>query len=435
MQENAELVKEVLTRILVKFLICVGDLSRYQIEYDPAGCPRLAHKYYQMALYLTPSNGMPLNQLGTLYGSENYGCDAAFYYLYSLSCLEQFPSARVNLKLLFSKNRKRYEEIKSAKFIDREKCADFELRIKEIKKFLVLFLHIIDLVLSGDHDLAGNLQLQELCQVCLQDFNSFMFYRPDQNAAKLSYLPDELVFKLTMTILMSIEQLKGGKRTQGYPTKTMSNVYFTTVAFALIFFSHIVNHTIIRLQEAILGKKDKPILNCDEEDDEEEVNNEAKEDKSEDESLSDKEEPTKKKIHLLYGNRRRKHNSDSETSESRLSGDDSSENELRSQGSHRPTRSKKNKKSEKFLNREDLSETELNDFSTESNSRDNSESDSSLSSSSSESSKPHKQGNKNENKAPLQVTYYCKFISIFDKETFKFSPIKTLRLFFYGYEC
>lgn len=113
LQENTELLKEVLSRILHKFLICLGDLGRYQIEYDPNGCNKLAFKYYQMALILLPSNGMPLNQLGTLYGSENYGCDAAYYYLYCLSCSEPFLSARENLKLVFSKNRKRYEEIKS----------------------------------------------------------------------------------------------------------------------------------------------------------------------------------------------------------------------------------------------------------------------------------------------------------------------------------
>jgi hypothetical protein len=105
-QENRDLLKEVATRILHKFLICLGDLARYQIEYDPSGCTKLAYKYYQMSLILMPSNGMPLNQLGTLYGSENYGCDAAYYYLYCLCCSDPFLSASENLRLLFAKNRK-----------------------------------------------------------------------------------------------------------------------------------------------------------------------------------------------------------------------------------------------------------------------------------------------------------------------------------------
>lgn len=142
-----------------------------------------------MSLLLLPSNGMPLNQLGTLYGSDNYGCDAAYYYLYSLSCTDPFVGARENLKLLFAKNRKRYDEIRAKSFLDKSKLSDYELdelRTKEIKKFLVLFLHVIDAILSqtlifsstnSQPQQIDNQQLQELCQVCLQQFNSCMFYQ------------------------------------------------------------------------------------------------------------------------------------------------------------------------------------------------------------------------------------------------------------------
>ncbi len=116
-QENElQLLKETITRILHRFLLCLGDLARYQIEYDPSGCNKLAYKYYQMSLIILPKNGMPLNQLGTLYGSENYGCDAAYYYLYCLSCTEPFLNARENLRILFVKNRNRYEEIVKVNF-------------------------------------------------------------------------------------------------------------------------------------------------------------------------------------------------------------------------------------------------------------------------------------------------------------------------------
>jgi protein SMG5 len=77
--ENADLLREVLMRIIHKLLLCLGDLARYQIEYDPNASPKLAQKYYQMSLILLPNSGMPLNQLGTLYDMENYGCDATYY--------------------------------------------------------------------------------------------------------------------------------------------------------------------------------------------------------------------------------------------------------------------------------------------------------------------------------------------------------------------
>ena len=139
----------------------------------------------------------------------------------------------------------------------------------------VLFLRIIDSIMVSSSTilssqtnnksvLISNHQLQELCQLCLQEFNACMFYTINRECAssapneeKLSYLSDELVFKLTMTILMTIEQLKGRTSSQGGPKTSM---YFTAVAFALVFFSHIVNHTIIRLQESLLNlnKKNSP---------------------------------------------------------------------------------------------------------------------------------------------------------------------------------
>jgi hypothetical protein len=186
---------------------------------------------------LLPSNGISLNQLGTLFGSENYGCDAAYYYLYCLNCTDPFLSAKENLKILFSKNRKRFEEIKTKKFIDRNKLAEYqlnELRNKEIKKFLVTFLYVIDVLLSQSTQI-DNQNFQELCQLCLQEFNSCMFYRKLENSDNKSdnmlyYLSDELVFKLTVIILMTIENLKSNKRAivASNSPKTPSSLYFSS---------------------------------------------------------------------------------------------------------------------------------------------------------------------------------------------------------------
>lgn len=392
--EKSELLKEILTRMLHKFLICLGDLARYQIEYDPNGCTKLAYKYYQQSLILLHSNGMPLNQLGTLYCSENYGCDAAYYYLYCLSCTEPFMSARENLRLLFLKNRKRYDEIKSNKFIDKTRLADYdlnELRTREIKKFLVSFLRIIDIILSSSslfssisNETVTNHQLQELCQLCLQDFNSCMFYLNSSHNEKLSYLSDELVFKLLMTIVMSLEQLKNKRflldGTQS--SKAPTSFYFTTVAFALVFFSHIVNHTIIRLQESLLNlKQNKSMLTLKSEDDyqDDESTETTKHDdsdrqetmsrisKSSSSSSRDKSPKTlnKKNVRLLYGYRRRKHNSDSDTNESTFEDEDiGEEKSIKQRNSKLKINRKKN--IAKFLDRDNLSETELNDLSDDS---------------------------------------------------------------------
>jgi hypothetical protein len=390
--------------MLHKFLICLGDLARYQIEYDPSGSTKLAYKYYQQSLILLYTNGMPLNQLGTLYCSENYGCDAAYYYLYCLSCVEPFMSAKENLRLLFIKNRKRYDEIKTKNKQDTNNNKLNELRTIEIKKFLVSFLRIIDLVLTSSSLFSSNNnnsatkvvitnhQLQELCQICLQEFNSCMFYKYNSNDdEKLSYLSDELVFKLTMTILMSLEQLKNKRyilpSTAAAAAATtaekshQNSFYFTIVAFALVFFSHIVNHTIIRLQESLLDFKVKKtdLITSENLQDDIDLPGEnlikstdieimSKSSSSSARSKSPK-TTTTNKSRLIYGHRRRKHNSDSDTNDESTFEDldETNPDEAnKSSSNRRPTRSSNNKKSNrkknvtKFLDRDNLSETELN---------------------------------------------------------------------------
>lgn len=353
-----------LTRILHKFLICLGDLARYQTEYDDLekltsasnSSFRLAHKYYQMALMLVPSNGMPLNQLGTLYTSEDYGCDSAYYYLYCLSCSEPFASARDNLKLLFAKNRKRYAELNKPiddKAIKRDESNEEsyqmdDIKIKEIKQFLVRFMYVIELFLSQSSfwgntaqssQSVDNVKLQELCQLCLQEFNSCMFYRPsegeksnlndsmDTNKAlaqtKLTYLPDDLVFKLALIILMTIDQLKSKRNYSSVPSvgansassiyspKAPLGIYFTSVAFALLFFSHILNHTCIRFQSSFLekqnsNKKLKMSLDEEAEEDEEKATGGDKTTSEAQQKEETKKVRRKKKISksLLYARRR-----------------------------------------------------------------------------------------------------------------------------------
>jgi hypothetical protein len=287
-----------------------------------------------MALLLVPENGQPLNQLGTLFGSENYGIDAAYYYIYCLSCSIPFNGAKENLKLLFNKNRKRYDELKSLNHQDQTKRSNYQLKemhSKEIKKFLVLFLHIIDQFLMNYLDntkviTLNTNNLQELCQLCLQEFNSCMFYKScESNAStksnktiqseKLTYLPNDLVFKLSIMIIMTIERLKKAKFMKTSNKDTSNTILFTAIAFAFIFFSHIINHSILRFQEDIfnLQKATEDELSTDGDSDETKKSSVNKADSdnnnSEGSSLSGK----KKKIHLIFGRRRRQRNSDSDT--------------------------------------------------------------------------------------------------------------------------
>lgn len=301
---------------------------------------------------------------------------------------------------------------------------------------------------QATYDKIDNQRLQEMCQLVLQQFNSCMFYTASSDyepsrqprTAPLASLSDVLVFKLTLVVLMTIEQLKLKKMSAGQQNvpRPQLNVYFTFVAFALVFFSHLVNHTIIRLEEVLMSNHTSRILekvkiNDDEVKDDavdEEINDKktkkmeklrkrqhkgkkeapGENDESEDEKKTSK--MLKKNLRLIYGHRRRKHNSDSDTNEdddeSSVSGgseDDSKvfdeyeeaesedeeneENEENEEVKKERTKSDKYKRRlnvAKFIERENLSETEMNeaDLSLSHSSTDTSSSDSDSESSSNE---------------------------------------------------
>lgn len=129
-------------------------------------------------------------------------------------------------------------------------------------RFLVSFLGTIDYVLSNATLLNGKSQptfekidtqqLQEMCQLCLQQLQSCMFYTESETLGT-SHLSDELIFKLSLIVLMSVEQLKAKKTQLQPPGKAQLNAYFTVVAFALVFFSHLIDHAVIRLDEVLMA--------------------------------------------------------------------------------------------------------------------------------------------------------------------------------------
>lgn len=76
-----EEVQKCVIRIIHRSLICLGDLSRYQLDLDPNWDPQIAIRYYKIAVTLDSKYGMPYNQLGTVAHNKNYGLDAVYNYM------------------------------------------------------------------------------------------------------------------------------------------------------------------------------------------------------------------------------------------------------------------------------------------------------------------------------------------------------------------
>ncbi|TSK20098.1 Protein SMG5 [Bagarius yarrelli] len=247
-------------------LVYLGDLARYQNELAGVEAEQLAERFYHQALSVSPTVGMPFNQLGTLAGSKFYNVEATYYYLRCIQSETPFEGAYGNLKRLFDKALKMHHQMKKQEM---KKLSPSRQRSKDIKRLLVSFMYLQSLLQPKNS--VMDTELTSLCQAVLEDFNLVLFYQPasshgsqsvseeeDEHDQAFSVLPDSLVFKVVVICLMVVHSLKRGGSKQ----------YSTSIAFTLALFSHLVNHVNIRLQaELEQGESDVPPLRTDAADD------------------------------------------------------------------------------------------------------------------------------------------------------------------------
>ncbi|XP_049587392.1 nonsense-mediated mRNA decay factor SMG5 [Syngnathus scovelli] len=253
-------------------LVYLGDLARYQNELAGVEAEHLAERFYHQALSVMPHVGMPFNQLGTLAGSKFYNVEATYYYLRCIQSESPFEGAYGNLKRLFDKAAKMYQQVKKQEM---KKLSPSRQRSRDIKRLLVSFMYLQSL-LQPKNSLMES-ELTSLCQSVLEDFNLVLFYLPtapsqghphseedeeqqQQHATDgcCAMLPDALVFKMVVTCLMVVHSLKRGGSKQ----------YSASIAFTLALFSHLVNHVNIRLQAELEDAESRvPPLNTDAADD------------------------------------------------------------------------------------------------------------------------------------------------------------------------
>uniref|UniRef100_A0A914WRU3 Uncharacterized protein n=1 Tax=Plectus sambesii TaxID=2011161 RepID=A0A914WRU3_9BILA len=107
-----------------KTLICLGDLMRYSLDLSSNEQDfYLAEHYYLEAYAIDPTQGMAMNQLGTLAEQRNFGIDALFYYLRGLLSKESFEGTRGNISFVLKRAKKTWEQLNSGD-ADKFTCAD-----------------------------------------------------------------------------------------------------------------------------------------------------------------------------------------------------------------------------------------------------------------------------------------------------------------------
>ncbi|XP_001358875.2 telomerase-binding protein EST1A [Drosophila pseudoobscura] len=98
-----------------RLLICLGDLSRYRVNYVHGTDYLEAARYYHRAQELVPGNGAPYNQLAIVAIFHHKRFDAVYYYVRSLLTSNSIQTAKESLLDLFDEIRRKYEETEMKK--------------------------------------------------------------------------------------------------------------------------------------------------------------------------------------------------------------------------------------------------------------------------------------------------------------------------------
>lgn len=213
------------------FLVCLGDLHRYCIEFNFAEkdvsintSKELASKYYIEAFKLNPKIGMPHNQLGTLRAGENHEIDSIFHYLYSLCSPVPFDLSEANVNRVFQQNVEALEKM--------EQIGDNV----NVKDFIMQMILVID-IFFYDKEIG---EFNTICRSVLQSFKEYL------TKNRRSHQVD-LTFQLTSIFMLCLLKLK---------LKNSPKVH-SLVAFLVAFCDEIVGVAIKKADDFIADHKDE----------------------------------------------------------------------------------------------------------------------------------------------------------------------------------
>lgn len=212
------------------FLICLGDLHRYCIEFKfPekdifTSCEKqLASSYYIEAFKLNPKSGMPHNQLGTLLAGENYEINSIFHYLYSLCSANPVELSETNVSRVFQQNNEALERVEATNGFN-------------IKDFMMQVILLID-ILFYDKDISD---FNAICCSVLMSFKDYL------NKCRRNSQADA-TFQLTSIFLLCLHKLQ---------LKNSPKVHSLN-AFLVAFCSKILETLVEKIDDYIADYKDQ----------------------------------------------------------------------------------------------------------------------------------------------------------------------------------
>lgn len=222
------------------FLVCLGDLHRYCIEFNFAEkdvsintSKELASKYYIEAFKLNPKVGMPHNQLGTLAGGTNQEIDSIFHYLYSLCSPVPFELSELNVNRIFQQNLEALEKVKPSSTSD---------GFNE-KEFMMQMVLVID-IFYYDKDIAD---FNSICRSVLVSFKEYLSKNRRHHQV-------DLTFQLTSIFMICLLKLKLNNSPKVHSLN----------AFLVAFCAEMIEVAISKVDSYIADHKDENLQFCDE---------------------------------------------------------------------------------------------------------------------------------------------------------------------------
>ncbi|KAL7040285.1 hypothetical protein ACKWTF_000340 [Chironomus riparius] len=218
------------------FLICLGDLHRYCIEFKfgekdvfASFDKQQAANYYNEAFKFNPKNGMPHNQLGTLLAGENYELNSIFHYLYSLCSTNPVELSEANVSRVFQQNNEALENAVPS-------SDGFNM-----KDFIMQVTLLID-ILFYDKDISD---FNAICCSVLMSFKDYLLKCRRNSQA-------DATFQLTSIFMLCLFKLK---------MKNSQKVHSLN-AFLVAFCAKIVETVIEGIDEYIADHKAENLVFC-----------------------------------------------------------------------------------------------------------------------------------------------------------------------------
>ena len=228
---------------IYKYLIHLGDLSRYQQFFTQNS--DLSKRFYFQAIILNPYLGHAYNQLGTMYSGVNFNLDSVYFYLRALACTDSMVAlSETNIKLIYDKNRAHWDNINTLPL-----CVDAseqEQNERIIKRFILGFIHLQE-VFSPMHSSAD---MEYMCSRVLKDFESCLtleaFFSTSQNTSEnqcllVSTVGGDPLFKICLISILTSHILRAHGSTHT-PNAT---------SFSIAMFSLVLQASIVRVKRLV----------------------------------------------------------------------------------------------------------------------------------------------------------------------------------------